>query len=349
MRSAVLDASTLETLMSAATAAPSMYNTQPWRFRFDPDTLTVELRAAVERGLPYADPQGRALHLAAGAAAFNLRVAVASLGWKPVTRLLVSPEHPDLLVTVRIVGRARPGSHHRTDLYDAIHRGHSSRLPFSDRRPTLAVLHEIAAAAHVEGVFLTFPGPRETARLLRVTTEAERRNHADAERSNESRRWVRGKAGCEDDDLGIPEATLGPQDSFERIPLRDFTARRHVDELPSQAFEPSPTISVLATRHDRRTDWLRTGQALQHALLVATALGLRSSLLHQAMEWPDLRRILRSSQAPFDHVQMLLRFGYGPEGPVTPRQRAELALGGDVAPFDLSPQLRRVAHVVEGR
>ncbi|MEU7576052.1 nitroreductase family protein [Streptomyces sp. NPDC041068] len=345
MHSTRLDASTLEKLVSAATAAPSLYNTQPWRFRLDPDTLTVEIRAAVERGLPYADPHGRALHVAVGAAAFNLRVAVAHLGWKPVTRLLTDPEHPDLLVTVRIAGRARPGVEHRADLYDAIWRRHSSRLPFCDRRPPVSALAEIAAAAHVEGVSLTLPGPHETDRLLRVTTEAERRNHAEAERGIESRRWVRTEAGGGDDGLGIPAATLGPQDSFEQIPMRDFTARRYLDDLPSRPFEHSPTITVLATRHDRRTDWLRAGQALQHALLVATAHGLRSSLLHQAMEWPDLRRYLRAADAPLDHVQMLMRLGYGPEGPATPRQRADLALEQDGAPLGPWPSLRRAAHI----
>ncbi|MFD0352072.1 hypothetical protein ACFQ0M_49835 [Kitasatospora aburaviensis] len=55
------------------------------------------------------------------------------------------------------------------------------------------------------------------------------------------------------------------------------------------AYESEPQLLLLTTRHDGRADWLRAGQALQHALLLLTLRGLRASLFHQAMEWPDLR------------------------------------------------------------
>ncbi|ATL32216.1 Dinucleotide-utilizing enzymes involved in molybdopterin and thiamine biosynthesis family 2 [Streptomyces formicae] len=94
MGSVLLDASTLEQLISAAIAAPSLYNTQPWRFRLAPDTSTVEIHTVAERGLPHVDPHGRALHLAAGAAAFNLRVAMVPTCWSPyaspVSRVVAS-------------------------------------------------------------------------------------------------------------------------------------------------------------------------------------------------------------------------------------------------------------------
>lgn len=72
MRIAVLDATTLQELVSAAVAAPSIHNTQPWRFRLDPDALTLEIRAARRRGLRHVDPAGRALHLSVGCAVLNL-------------------------------------------------------------------------------------------------------------------------------------------------------------------------------------------------------------------------------------------------------------------------------------
>ncbi|WP_416072109.1 hypothetical protein [Streptomyces sp. ME18-1-4] len=53
--------------------APSIHNTQPWRFRLDADTLTLQVHAATDRGLRHTDPDDRALHLSVGCAVFDLK------------------------------------------------------------------------------------------------------------------------------------------------------------------------------------------------------------------------------------------------------------------------------------
>jgi nitroreductase len=326
MHSEPLDAATLEACISAAVAAPSIFNTQPWRFRLDPDSVAFEVRAAPERSLRHADPVARALHVSVGASVFNLRVAVAHFGWSPVVRLLPQPEDPGLLATVRPTGsHGRLAMGHRPDLYPAIWRRRSSRLPFSDRTLPSPARAELTEAAHSEGAALVFLEGVGTARLLRVAAEAEQRNRADADRGTESRRWVH-RDPDDPADAGLPQTALGPQDAREHIPMRDFTAQRHPERLAAQDFETAPVIALLTTGHDRRADWLRAGEALEHVLLVATVHGLRASLLHQPMEWPDLRRTLSPDPDHTGHAQMLIRLGYGPEGPSTPRRVPETML-----------------------
>jgi nitroreductase len=318
MRTTALDAATLEKLISAAVAAPSIHNTQPWRFHLDTDTDTLQVRAATERALRHADPLARALHLSVGAALFNLRVAVAHFGWDPVLRLLPDPAKPELLGSVRLAGPLPTSTrHHRKDLYDVLWRRHSSRLPFSGSPVPAELLTELTEAAHAEGAQLAVPDAAETARLLELTAEGERLTTGDRRRSAESRSWIRERAAD-----GLPGRVLGPQDATGRVPVRDFSALRPEHHRRAVAFERHPIVVVLSTGHDRRADWLRAGQALEHILLVSTAHGVRTSLLHQALEWDDLRWLLRDPRGPLGHVQMLIRLGYGPEGPVTPRRSA---------------------------
>lgn len=72
---------------------------------------------------------------------------------------------------------------------------------------------------------------------------------------------------------------------------------------------------------------VQVGPVLRRADLVGPH-GLRASLLHQALEWPDLRSSLSPTPGRTDHVQMLIRLGYGSEGSASPRRTPRMALDG---------------------
>ena len=104
----------------------------------------------------------------------------------------------------------------------------------------------------------------------------------------------------------------GPQ---ETVRILRLTAP---DELA--ALDGRPALAVLGTLHDRPADWLRAGQGMERALLVATTHGVRASLLDQAGQRPGLHRSLRDPRGGTAHVQLLIRFEYGPGGPAAPRR-----------------------------
>jgi hypothetical protein len=86
-------------------------------------------------------------------------------------------------------------------------------------------------------------------------------------------------------------------------------------------FEKAPTLLVLSTRTDDVADRVRAGQALQRLLLEATAAGLSTSLLGQAVERRELRWLLRDPLHGVGVPQMLIRIGYGTvAGAMTPRR-----------------------------
>ncbi|WP_107419758.1 nitroreductase family protein [Streptomyces carpinensis] len=182
----------------------------------------------------------------------------------------------------------------------------------------------MSAAAHSEGARLHLPEIAGTRRLLHLTAVAEARNYASSSRAAEGRSRITAPAPARP--YGIPVTALGPSDAAGRMPMRDFPGPMPGPRLAALRFERHAQVALLWTSHDRREDWLHAGQALQHVLLTATAHGVRTSLLHQPMEWPDLRAAVGLARKRC-HPQLLIRFGYGPDGGRTPRARGQAVTG----------------------
>jgi nitroreductase len=308
-------------LLRAATLAPSMHNTQPWRFRVVRADQAIELYADPSRMLKYGDPDGRAVHIACGAALFNLRLAAAVAGREIVVRLLPDPGRPQLLAALRLAGPCRPRQAD-TELHAAIAARHTNRRPFSNRPVPPGVLAELAQAASTEGATLHLPGHAETARLLHLVSDAERDLLADPAYRAELARW----AGGNRDRDGIPGSALGPRDPAGQTPVRDFTPDRHTP-LGYAWFEESPQLAVLSTTSGTRKDWLCAGQALQRVLLTATAHGIVAAPLTQPLETPDAW-LVRDPRSGSEQPQMILRLGYGLPVPSAPRRPVTDVLDG---------------------
>jgi len=308
-----LDQPELRLLVAAATQAPSVHNSQPWRFVLHPDR--IELHADPGRLLRVADPTGRELHISCGAALFNLRVAMRVRGRHARARLLPSPEDRRHLATLPVGPPARVSQHDKA-LYDSIWRRHTQRGPYLDRNPTHAVLDQLAAAAREEGADLTFLDEPDRSALLNVVRSAEARLRSDPKYRLELHEWTT----YGERDEGVPTAAFAPSDPTGRLPVRDFTAGGlQPPERSLAEYEDSAPIAVLTTPGDTRMQWLRAGQALQHVLLTATAEGLVASMFTQPLELPPVRDLLIDTVA-LRWPQMILRLGYGPAAQPTPRR-----------------------------
>jgi nitroreductase len=295
----------------AATAAPSLHNSQPWLFRIR--GYAVDVYADPDRRLRVLDPAGREQLISVGAAVLTLRLALRRAGFGSDVTLFPVPAEPDLVARV-VVTHPVPVTPAVEALAAAIPHRHTNRRPFAHTAVPADVLDHLRDAAHQEGAVLAAATPAGRETILAMARSADRRLHARPGYRDELAHWTHD--GNRHD--GVPAHAAGPWDALEVVPIRDFAELSPMPR-PSERFEPYPTILVLATTGDRRADWLRAGQALQRVLLAATWEDLATTPISQPVEVPEVRRLLLDPGAGM-WVQMVLRVGYGKPAGGTPRR-----------------------------
>jgi hypothetical protein len=310
-----LDETQVHLVLRAAIAAPSLHNSQPWRFHRTGEA--IELYADRERALPAADPDHRELLLACGAALLNLRLAIRSLGIYADTRLCPDPRRPDLLATVRPAG-ARPTTPFEQRLYQAIPRRHTNRRPFSDEPVREPVRHALRRAAQHERAWLVILSPAQLPQVRELAREAHETQLADPHFRGEWARWTARDTHLPD---GVPATSAGPlPEPHDHWVLRDFSAGQARARVPGKDFEDHPLIAVVGSFHDQRLAHLQAGQAMQRVLLTATDAGLSASFVSQLVEVPSARGQLRQIIGGGLWPQTVLRIGAGFPVPATNRR-----------------------------
>jgi hypothetical protein len=287
-------------LVRSAGSAPSMHNTQPWRF--DAEGSVVDVVLDEDRTLPIEDPSGRLVRIGLGAATFNLRVAAAMLGYESTFALDPDPVRPELAARVFVGQRRRQvplGA-----LYVAIHSRHTYRGPMTATDISPQVLQLIAEAARAEEADLHWLRPGDRDRIREILHQADQLDTRDHDRLAERRRWIGGERTGD----GVPREALGPRPDGPAT-FRDLAVGPEDPERPEAIFESHPLIAVLTTPSDGQSDWLRAGMALQRALLTATLYDVAASFLNQPLERPTLREQVRDLIEPAGHPQQVIRFG----------------------------------------
>ncbi|AEA24640.1 nitroreductase [Pseudonocardia dioxanivorans CB1190] len=316
-----IDISTLEEAVRRAVRAPSIHNTQPWRWHVAPGR--VELHADPGRRLIATDPDGRDMLVSCGAALHHLRVALAGVGANTATTRLPDPERRDHLATVHVVDGHAPSAD--ASLYAQIDRRRCDRRPYdAGASPTL--VGGLTRRARALGAdIVAVEGPARE-RILRAIDDAALDQPHRPGYVGELVVWTHRYAGARD---GVPRTSIPADGPGTGSPHRN---RFPSGTLPQRAsFGPDAgTLFVVTTPGDDRIDRLRAGEAVSAVLLAAAAAGYASCPLSQALELSSTRSRVQYTAGTTGHPQLLLRIGRPPAhgGPVpeTPRRSLSAVL-----------------------
>jgi hypothetical protein len=312
-------------LVRVAARAPSLHNTQPWRFKVRPDA--IELYADYSRQLSI-DPIGRELLISCGAALFGLRLAVRSLGRTPEVELFGEPaRQPAEKARLRLLARVRLGAPAamtaaERKLLEAVPHRHTHRGPFDPDPLPAGLLTGLQQDATTEGATLAVIDLDQAGRkVAAILTTATRDQDLDPVSRAEILRWTRDASSPARDGVPAHAFPAQPDRSPGQLPQRDFDLGRGLGLLAAGG-PPAAVTAVLVTAGDAEEDWLQAGQALNRLLLHAASQWVFARLQTQPLQAGTIRALIGSRLALPGVPQMLLEFGVARIAPATGRRPA---------------------------
>jgi hypothetical protein len=299
-----------------ACRAPSLHNSQPWRWVAENAALRLFLDPA--RVLNYDQSRREAL-IGCGAALHHLAVAMAASGWHTDIKRFPDPHDPDHIASLEFTPMTHVGDHDRCRA-DAILLRRTDRLPFSrpmDWEWFEPRLHEVVDADAVRLDVLPDDLRPQLAEASQIATSLRLYDSA----YHTEIGWWTGEFRASD---GIPYTSLASAAESDRVdvgrpfPVRGGGERRL--EIPEDHAE----ILLLSTDTDTPADALASGEALSAVLLECTVAGLATCTLTHVTEVRTTRELVAELSDSAKHPQSLIRVGVAPPleslPPITPRR-----------------------------
>lgn len=310
MRAPQVQPAVIVDALQLACRAPSLHNSQPWRWVATDHT--VELFADMARLVRSADTAGREALISCGAVLDHFRVAMAAAGWAATVHRFPNPNDPHHVATLEFTEAPVSDTHRRRA--DAILVRRTDRLPLTappDWDELASILGEDAGTDAVR-VDVVADESRES--LAEASHLIEVLRLYDSDYHAELHWWTADFVATD----GIPRSSLISAAESERVDVgRAFPVvpqgerRSHVEEDHSR-------ILVLSTEEDTRENVLRCGENLSVVLLNATMAGLSTCTLTHITEVPAGREVV-ASLIPGDTIpQVIVRVGLAPVLEATP-------------------------------
>lgn len=305
----VVDIQVLKNAVLLACRAPSVHNSQPWRWVAESGSehTTVHLFVNRHRTVPATDHSGRQAIISCGAVLDHLRIAMTAAHWQANITRFPQPNQPDQLATVEFspIDHVTAGQRNRAQ---AILQRRTDRLPFDS--PMYWHLFEPALrdAVDKDVAMLDVVSDDQRTRLVVASQLSEVLRRDDPYYHAELEWWTSPFVLAH----GVPPDTLASDAERLRVDLgRDFPVRSYQNRRAELADDRSKVL-VLSTPSDTRADALRCGEVLSTILLECTMAGMATCTLTHLIESSDSRDIVRGLTRQRGEPQALIRVGIAP-------------------------------------
>lgn len=295
-------------LLRFAVLAPSVHNTQPWRFSIDRERigLFVDRR----RWMPEADPDQRDLYLSLGCLLENLIVAARHYGYAPQVDYAPRRGSHDYIARVDLSRKAAatPGDAQ----FDAIKRRRVSYDATLPKLVTPAVLEDLARAVGDDAVLYVTRDAAIREGAARLFADASAMRFARPAFREELGRWLR-------------EGEYGLFAPFKRLRRLGLAQLERDVRSEAKRIAAAPYLGVLLIEKEDPVSLVRAGRAFERLWLAAAlrdvSLRPASALCAVRSVRSNLASLIDASRYP---IAQAFRLGpVKPRSPRTPRRRPE--------------------------
>jgi hypothetical protein len=315
-----VDTEVIRDAVRLACRAPSLHNSQPWRWVLEGRVL--HLYADPDRVVRATDSSGREALMACGAVLDHLRVAMAAAGYTANVDRFPNPNNLLHVASVDFTPMKLVTDGHRQRA-DAILRRRTDRLPFAtppDWDTFEQALHDTVQSDRVR---IDVIPDNLRSQLAEASQLTESLRLYDSSYHAELEWWTAAFEVFE----GIPHSSLISAAESDRVDVgRTFPVTHHRERRPEVA-EDHAKVAVLSTYDDTPHSVLRCGELLSAVLLDASMVGLATCTLTHITELKASREIVAGLIGHSNQditPQVLIRIGRTPSiedvPPPTPRR-----------------------------
>jgi hypothetical protein len=302
--------------------APSVHNTQPWRFMIAHDSMQLILDA--DRSLTHGDPTGRQTWISLGACAENITLAAQDYG---LSAIIHKPEQAeDKAVVLKFTADQPPSGQ---QWLEPIMRRVTNRTVFKEQKIDTEALQAIANCWQSDDVLVkVVTDPKAKQLIADLTARGIGMALTIPEFRAELAAQIRPNHTKAHD--GMPGSTLNPGSATSFLmPLR----YRHRSAAPADAAQErrkqksAAAFVLIFTKGDISPYWFQAGRAYERTLLMATRYNIAAATSAAAVEAPDFHQEIEQLCGTDYRLQTVTRLGYSDQQPPhSPRRTIEQVL-----------------------
>ncbi|MFI1461881.1 Acg family FMN-binding oxidoreductase [Nocardia carnea] len=315
------DVQTVRKVVARACRAPSLHNSQPWRWTWNGEFL--RLYVDDRRLLPYTDAFNRQGIIACGAALDHAQVAGAALGWEMQASVFPDPLDRTHVASLSFRGRHAPLEADEL-LGAAIDTRYTDRLPFAPPYAWIGLEVVLRTLCRNFGTHLQVLDRSQYRDLDRISDTAAALRRSDPRYQEELHGWA---GDTWRPYAGIPVSARATAQAADKVAAGRMFPLGAAGAGPEPTTEDRATIVVLSSDNDTVESVLACGRALSQLLLECTVEAMASCTLTHVTETPSVRAMV-SDLLGLDYPQVLVRIGQAtaPPPPPTPRLPLESVL-----------------------